>query len=160
MFGALIHEASLQISDGVLPLLSQMHRLSPFLNRSVPMPNIAVTYWPPVSRQTTPRGLTSSVAFQGTNLFEALPRPRLCVVDRAFSLFGRRRRMAKDLETMVQTSRAWLEIWMPRLLIRRSQDPPISNVFSNGLFRLPDGRNDLLNSTSSKAGGPRERTPG
>ncbi len=68
--------------------------------------------------------------------------------------------MAKDLEAMVQTSRAWLEIWMTRLLIRRSQDPPISNVFSNGLFILPDGRNDLLNSTSSKGGGPRERTPG
>ena len=32
MLGALIHEASLQNSDGALPLLSQMHRLSPFLN--------------------------------------------------------------------------------------------------------------------------------
>ncbi len=32
MLGALIHEASLQISDGVLPLLSQMHRLAHFLN--------------------------------------------------------------------------------------------------------------------------------
>ena len=37
--------------------------------------------------------------------------------------------MARDLGAMVQNSRAWLEIWMTRLLIRRSQDPPISNVF-------------------------------
>ena len=50
--------------------------------------------------------------------FEMLP--RRWVVERAFALLNRCRRLAKDFEKTVESSLVWLQLVAVRLLMRRS----------------------------------------
>jgi transposase len=57
--------------------------------------------------------------------FEVLP--RRWVVERTFGWFGRNRRLAKDFETTIASSEAWLYLASVQLLARRLARAPTTN---------------------------------
>lgn len=117
LIGALVHTADIQDRDGAPDLLARIRFRWPWLRHIFADGGYAGDK------------LRSAVDGKGSFTFETIrrtdkqqgfvPLPRRWVVERTFAWLGRSRRLAKDWETTIASSTAWLLIANAKTLTRR-----------------------------------------
>ena len=112
-----MHAADIQDRDGAPDLLASIRHLFPWLRHVFADGGYAG------------EKLETALAGQGQWTFEIVKRsdrakgfqvlPRRWVVERTFAWLGRNRRLAKDFETTITSSQAWLYLASVQLMARR-----------------------------------------
>ncbi len=125
LVGVQVHAADVQDRDGAPDLLASIRYLFPWLRHVF------------ADGAYTGEKLETALAGRGQWTLEIVKRsdqvtgfqvlPRRWVVERTFAWFGRNRRLAKDFETTLTSSEAWLYLASVQLLARRLADPPTSH---------------------------------
>jgi transposase len=117
LVAATVHEANIQDRDGAVPLLASVRRHFPWLRHVFADGGYAgaklQTALAAYGRWTLEIVRRSDIA-QG---FELLP--RRWVVERTLAWLNRNRRLAKDVEALLETAAAWLMLASVKLLLRR-----------------------------------------
>lgn len=117
---AIIHPANIQDRDGLAPLLTHIRRRFPWLRLLFAdggyQGNVAAAA---ASEERLALAIIKR-SDQGTG-FVVLP--RRWVVERSFAWFGRNRRLARDVETLIASSTAMVYLAATRLLTRRLATP-------------------------------------
>ena len=121
LIGVQVHAADVQDRDGAPDLLASIRHLFPWLRHVF------------ADGASTGKKLETAVAGRGQWTLEIVKRsdqvtgfqvlPRRWVVERTFAWFGRNRRLAKDFETTLTSSEAWLYLASVQLLARRLARP-------------------------------------
>jgi putative transposase len=117
---ALVHPASVQDRDGLAPLLSRIRRRFPWLALLFADGGYQGKVAASAAREEW-LALTFVKRSDHAGGFVVLP--RRWVVERSFAWFGRNRRLAKDVETLIASSTAMLYLAATRLLTRRLATP-------------------------------------
>ena len=117
LVGAQVHAADTQDRDGAPDLPASIRHLFPWLRHV-----FADGGYAGEKLETALAGLgqwTIEIVKQSDRAkgFQVLPRRWL--VERTFAWFGRNRRLAKDFETTINSSQAWLYLASIQLLTRR-----------------------------------------
>ena len=117
LVGAQVHAADTQDRDGAPDLLASIRHLFPWLRHV-----FADGGYAGEKLETALAGLgqwTIEIVKRSDRAkgFQVLP--RRWVVERTFAWFGRNRRLAKDFETTINSSQAWLYLASIQLLTRR-----------------------------------------
>jgi len=117
LIGAQVHTADIQDRDGAVGVVASIRYLFPWLRHVFADGGYAG------------EKLKTALAGQGQWTFEIVKRsdhakgfqvlPRRWVVERTFAWFGRNRRLAKDFETTITSSQAWLYLASVQLMARR-----------------------------------------
>ena len=117
MLGVAITPASVQDRDQIAPLLKEVRRLFPFLERAI--------------ADSGYRGATTAAAVKKSARLplEIVKRsdtamgfvvlPKRWIVERTFGWLGRCRRLAKDFENLARSHLAFVQLAMIRLMMRR-----------------------------------------
>ncbi|ABC22315.1 IS4 family transposase [Rhodospirillum rubrum F11] len=117
ILAAHIQPADVQDRDGALPVLKEVRRLFPFIERvfadggyqgastAAAVRELGMWHLEIVKRSDTTKG------------FEVLP--KRWIVERTFGWLGRCRRLAKDFENLSRMALAFLRLAMIRLMLRR-----------------------------------------
>jgi len=117
---ALVHPASVQDRDGLALLLRRIRRRFPFLAVLFADGAYQGEVAAAAARQERV-ALTIVKRSDRANGFVVLP--RRWVVERSLAWYGRNRRLAKDVETLIASSTAMLHLAATRLLTRRLATP-------------------------------------
>jgi transposase len=112
----IVHPASVQDRDGLAALLTRIHRRFPFLGLLFADGGYQGDVAAAAAHHERLALAIVKRAEQGEG-FVVLP--RRWVVERSFAWFGRNRRLAKDVETLIASSTAMLYLAATRLLTRR-----------------------------------------
>src|ERR1700674_3247864 len=121
LVGAQVHAADIQDRDGAVGVLASIRYLFPWLRHVFADGGYAG------------EKLEAALAGHGQWTVEIVKRsdqakgfevlPRRWVVERTFAWFGRNRRLAKDFETTLTSSQAWLYLASVQLMARRLARP-------------------------------------
>jgi transposase len=117
LVGAQIHPADIQDRDGAPDLLASIRQLFPWLRHV-----FADRGYAGAKLQTALAGLgqwTLEIVKRSDTAGGFHVLPRRWVVERTFAWLGRNRRLAKDFETTISSSEAWLYLASVQLLARR-----------------------------------------
>ncbi len=117
MLGAAVTSADIQDRDGCLPVLREVRRLFPFLERVVADGAYQGTETAAAVRQAAGAPLEIVKRPDAAKGFVALPK-RL-IVERTFSWLNRCRRLARDVEHKIRSHLAFILLAMIRLMMRR-----------------------------------------
>jgi transposase len=125
LVGAQVHTADIQDRDGAPGVLASIRYLFPWLRHV-----FADGAYAGEKLETALAGLgqwTLEIVKRSDQAkgFEVLP--RRWVVERTLGWFGRNRRLAKDFETTIPSSEAWLYLASVQLLARRLARTPTTN---------------------------------
>ena len=123
LVGAQVHAADIQDRDGAVGVLASIRYLFPWLRHVFADGGYAG------------EKLEAALAGHGQWTVEIVKRsdqakgfevlPRRWVVERTFAWFGRNRRLAKDFETALTSSQAWLYLASVQLMARRLAKPAL-----------------------------------
>ena len=126
LVGAQVHAADIQDRDGAVGVLASIRYLFPWLRHVFADGGYAG------------EKLETALAGHGQWTFEIVKRsdqakgfqvlPRRWVVERTFAWFGRNRRLAKDFETTITSSQAWLYLASVQLMARRLARPALQVI--------------------------------
>ena len=117
MLAVAVTPASVQDRDQIAPLLREVRRLFPFLERAI--------------ADSAYRGATTAAAVKKSARLplEIVKRsdtamgfvvlPKRWIVERTFGWLGRCRRLAKDFENLARSHLAFVQLAMIRLMMRR-----------------------------------------
>jgi len=117
MVGLVVHTADIQDRDGAVPVLQSIRRFYPFLRHVFADGGYAGGK---LKQALNGKGGWTIEVIRRSDRqkgFKVLP--RRWVVERTFAWLGRCRRLAKDWETTIESSTAWILIAHIRILIRR-----------------------------------------
>ena len=126
LVGAQVHAADIQDRDGAVGVLASIRYLFPWLRHVFADGGYAgekLEAAPAGHGQWTVEIVKRSDQAKG---FEVLP--RRWVVERTFAWFGRNRRLAKDFETTLTSSQAWLYLASVQLMARRLARPALQVI--------------------------------
>lgn len=121
LLGVVVHPANVQDRDGAEPLLRQVRRLFPFIQRIIG----DAGYQGPK--------MAAAVARTGTWTIEIVKRrdrhrfvvlPKRWIVERTLAWISRNRRLARDYERHTRTAAAFVQLAMIRLMLRRCTAKP------------------------------------
>ena len=117
MVGIVIHSAAIQDRDGAVPALQSICRFYPFLRHVFADGGYAGNK---LKNALKGKGdWTIEIIKRSDNVKGFKVQPRRWVVERTFAWLGRCRRLAKDWEGSVESSKAWALIANIRIMIRR-----------------------------------------
>jgi len=126
LVGAQVHAADIQDRDGAVGVLASIRYLFPWLRHVFADGGYAG------------EKLEAALAGRGQWTVEIVKRsdqakgfevlPRRWVVERTFAWFGRNRRLAKDFETTLTSSQAWLYLASVQLMARRLARPALQVI--------------------------------
>lgn len=112
-----VHEANIQDNHGAVPLLGLLRRSFPKLRHIFAD---RVYRGPKLRDAVAPFGpWTIEIVTRSEQVGTFKPEPKRWVIERTFGWLGRRRRLAKDVETAIDTAEAWVLIGHITTLIRR-----------------------------------------
>jgi transposase len=117
MLGVAILPADIQDRDGCLPVLKEVRRLFPFLQRIVADGGYHGPATACAVRQAAGAPLTIVKRSDTAKGFVVLP--KRWIVERTFGWLNRCRRLAKDVEHRIRTHCAFVQIAMIRIMMRR-----------------------------------------
>jgi transposase len=117
MLGVKILPADIQDRDGCLPVLKDVRRLFPFLQRLVADGAYQGTDTACAIRQAAGAPVEIVKRSDTTKGFAVLP--KRWIVERTFGWLNRCRRLAKDVESRIRTHFAFVQIAMIRIMMRR-----------------------------------------
>ncbi len=115
---ALVHPASVQDRDGLAPLLVRIRRRFPWLALL-----FADGGYQGEVAASAARDERLAIVKRSDHAAGFVVLSRRWVVERSFAWFGRNRRIAKDVETLIASSTAMLYLAATRLLTRRLATP-------------------------------------
>jgi putative transposase len=113
---AIVHPAGVQDRDGLAPLLARIRRRFPWLALLFADGGYQGEVAATAARAAR---LELTIVKRGDQAKGFIVLPRRWVVERTFAWLGRNRRLAKDVEALVETSTAHLYLAAIRLLTRR-----------------------------------------
>jgi transposase len=117
MLGTAVLPADIQDRDGCLPVLKEIRRLFPFLQRVVADAAYQGTDTACAVRRAAGAPLHIVKRSDAAKGFVVLP--KRWIVERTFGWLNRCRRLAKDVEHRIRTHRAFVQIAMIRIMLRR-----------------------------------------
>ena len=116
MLGVAITPASVQDRDQIAPLLKEVRRLFPFLERAIADSGYQGATTAAALKKSA--RLPLEIVKRGdTKGFVVLP--KRWIVERTFGWLGRCRRLAKDFENLTRSHLAFVRLAMIRLMMRR-----------------------------------------
>jgi putative transposase len=116
----IVHAANRQDRDGLAPLLTRIRRRFPFLGLLFADGGYRGEVAAAAARQER---LALAIVKRSDAALGFVVLPRRWVVERSFAWFGRNRRLAKDVESLIASSTAMLYLAATRLLTRRLATP-------------------------------------
>ena len=117
MLGVAVLPADIQDRDGCLPVLKEVRRLFPFLQRIVADGAYQGTDTACAVRQAA--GAPLQIVKRSDTAKGFLVLPKRWIVERTFGWLNRCRRLAKDVEHRARTHLAFVQIAMIRIMMRR-----------------------------------------
>ena len=117
---AIVHPASVQDRDGLAPLLARIRRRFPWLRLLFADGGYQGDVAAAAARDER---LVLAIVKRSDQAKGFVVLPRRWVVERSFAWFGRNRRLAREVETLIATSTAMLYLAATRLLTRRLATP-------------------------------------
>ena len=117
---AIVHPASVQDRDGLAPLLARIRRRFPWLRLLFADGGYQGDVAAAAARDER---LVLAIVKRSDQAKGFVVLPRRWVVERSFAWFGRNRRLAREIETLIATSTAMLYLAATRLLTRRLATP-------------------------------------
>jgi transposase len=117
MLGTAVTTADVQDRDGCLPVLREVRRLFPFLERVVADGAYQGTETAAAVRRAAGAPLEIVKRPDAAKGFVALP--KRWIVERTFSWLNRCRRLARDVEHKIRSHLAFVLLAMIRLMMRR-----------------------------------------
>ena len=115
-----MHPASVQDRDGLAPLLARIRRRFPWLRLLFADGGYQGEIAASAARAER---LALAIVKRTDHAQGFVVLPRRWVVERSFAWFGRNRRLANDVETLIASSTAMLYLAATRLLTRRLATP-------------------------------------
>jgi transposase len=117
MLGVAITPASVQDRDQIAPLLRQVRRLFPFLERAIADSGYQGAATAVAVKKSARLPLEIVKRSDTAKGFVVLP--KRWIVERTFGWLGRCRRLAKDFENLARSHLAFVQLAMIRLMLRR-----------------------------------------
>jgi transposase len=117
MLGVAVLPADIQDRDGCLPVLKQVRRLFPFLQRVIADGAYQGAVTASAVRRAAGAPLQIVKRLDAAKGFVVLP--KRWIVERTFGWLNRCRRLAKDVEHRIRTHLAFVQIAMIRIMLRR-----------------------------------------
>jgi transposase len=117
MLGVAVTPASVQDRDQIAPLLKEVHRLFPFLERAIADGGYQGAATAAAVRRAARLPLEIVKRSDTAKGFVVLP--KRWIVERTFGWLGRCRRLAKDFENLARSHLAFVQLAMIRLMMRR-----------------------------------------
>ena len=116
----IVHPASIQDRDGLAPLLHRLRHRFPFLGLLFADGGYQGEVAALAARQ---EWVALAIVKRSDRATGFVLLPKRWIVERSFAWFGRNRRLAKDVETLIASSTAMLYLAATRLLTRRLATP-------------------------------------
>ena len=116
----IVPAANVQDRDGLAPLLTRIRRRFPFLALIFADGGYQAEAAASAAHQ---EWLELAIIKHSDHAAGFVLLPRSWVVERSFAWFGRNRRLARDVETLIASSTAMLHLTATRLLTRRPANP-------------------------------------
>ncbi len=117
MLGVAIVPADVQDRDGCLPVLNEVRRLFPFLERVIGDGAFQGVETAAAVRRAAGAPLEIVKRSDTAKGFKLLP--KRWIVERTFGWLNRCRRLAKDFENLARAHLAFVQLAMIRLMLRR-----------------------------------------
>jgi transposase len=117
MLGVCVTPASVQDRDQIAPLLKEVRRLFPFLERAITDSAYQGAATAAAVRKAARVPLEVVKRSDTAKGFVVLP--KRWIVERTFGWLGRCRRLAKDFENLTRSHLAFVQLAMIRLMMRR-----------------------------------------
>ena len=117
MLGVAVTPASVQDRDQIAPLLKEVRRLFPFLERAIADSGYQGATTAAVVKKAARLPLEIVKRSDTAKGFVVLP--KRWIVERTFGWLGRCRRLAKDFENLARSHLAFVHLAMIRLMLRR-----------------------------------------
>jgi transposase len=120
LLGVVVHPASVQDRDGAEPLLRQVRRLFPFVERII---GDAGYQGPKMAAAVARTGTWKIEIVRRCDRHRFVVLPKRWIVERTLAWISRHRRLARDYERHARTAAAFVQLAMIRLMLRRIAAP-------------------------------------
>jgi transposase len=117
MLGVAVTPASVQDRDQIAPLLKEVRRLFPFLERAIGDSGYQGATTAAAVRKAARVPL--EIIKRSDRVKGVVVLPKRWIVERTFGWLGRCRRLAKDFENLSRSHLAFVQLAMIRLMMRR-----------------------------------------
>ncbi len=121
LLGVVVHPADVQDRDGAEPLLRQVRRLFPFIERII---GDAGYQGPKMAAAVRRTGTWTLEIVRRCDRHRFVVLPKRWIVERSLAWISQNRRLARDYERRTRTAAAFVQLAMIRLMLRRIAAKP------------------------------------